>query len=224
MQKSKQTCLKRYGVQYSFQSTNNKQKSVLTKLKKYGPDWKKKQTECLKNYWKNNKLIRHNGDDPVIRAKMVQSWKRTVANKPIQEIIKWRKSIICTKSKIASECLMNISNLLNIDIKREYPILTFHVDGYIENKCIIQFFGNYWHANPIIYNQNDEISFHGIIKTAKQVWEKDNIRLQKIIDFCNLPIIIIWEQSYINNKQIFLQQLKDNFLKGIFKNGQIYYF
>jgi hypothetical protein len=29
----------------------------------------------MKNYMKNGKVIRHNGDDPEIRAKMVKKWK-----------------------------------------------------------------------------------------------------------------------------------------------------
>lgn len=176
------------------------------------------------DYWKNNKRIHHNGDDPITRAKMVESWKRTIAKKSPEEISKWRKAILRTKSKIAQECLNNISKTLNIIIQREYPIYTYHVDGYIEDKCIFEFFGNYWHANPEFYNIDDKIQYHGKIKLAKDVWEHDRIRLEKILNEKKLPIIIIWEQHYNNNKDILLEQIKDYFVKEKLENGKIYYF
>ena len=223
-QKCKQTCLKHFGVEYSFQSELVKNKARKTKELKYGKDWKKVQASFMINYWKNNKRIHHNGDDPVTRAKMVESWKRTVAKKSPEEISKWRKAILSTKSKIAQTCLNELSEKLNEIIQREYIIYTYHVDGYIENKCIFEFFGNYWHANPNYYNYDDKISYHGRLKTAKEVWEFDKNRFEKILSEKNLPIIIIWEQSYLNNKELLFEQIIDYFKKEKFENGKIYYF
>ena len=179
----------------------------------------------MQNYWKNNKRIRHNGDDPVVRAKMVQNWKKTVAKKSPEEISKWSKAILTgTTSKIATECLNLIEEHLQLTIKRQQSIFTYHVDGIIENKCIFEFFGNYWHANPLIYNADDKLSYHGKIMLAKEVWQKDKIRIEKIIQTKKLPIIIIWEQNYINNKELFIENIKDFFQKGKIENGKIYYF
>lgn len=222
--KRKQTCLERYGVEYNFQSEETKNKSRQTKELKYGKDWKKIQASRMIDYWKNNVRIHHNGDDPIVRAKMVESWKRTVAQKSPEEILKWRKAILTTKSKIATDCLNNLSNILKVDIERERPIGTYHVDGLIENVCIFEFFGNYWHANPAIYNEDDRLSYHKEIKTAKEVWEYDRKRFEKIRQVNSLPIIIIWEQSYLNNKEILFEQINDYFNKEKFENGKIYYF
>lgn len=225
MPKRKQTCLNRFGVEFNFQSDDTKNKARKTKELKYGKDWKKIQASHMINYWKNNVRIHHNGDDPIVRAKMVETWKKTVAKKSPEEISKWRKAIITkTKSKIGTECLDNLSTALSLPILREQLISTYHVDGLIENKCIFEFFGNYWHANPLIYDSDDKISFHGKIKTANEVWLNDKSRLEKIQAVVNLPIIIIWEQNYINNKQILIEQIIDYFLKGKFENGKIYYF
>jgi len=101
-EKSKKTCMERFGVEYSFQSENNKLKSIETKLKKWGEDWKKIQASTMIDYWKNNKQIHHNGDDPVVRAKMVESWKKTVAKKSVEELKTWRSKIIgMSQSKIS---------------------------------------------------------------------------------------------------------------------------
>ena len=60
--KNKQTCLEKYGVEYSFQSENNKMKSKQTCLEKYGVEYvsqnveirnKQKQT-CLEKYGVEN--------------------------------------------------------------------------------------------------------------------------------------------------------------------------
>lgn len=55
--KSKQTCIEKYGVAYSFQSDNNKEKSKQTKLERYGDEnysnrEKSKQT-CIERYGEN---------------------------------------------------------------------------------------------------------------------------------------------------------------------------
>lgn len=62
-EKSKRTCIERYGTEYSFQSENNRQKTIETKLKKYGSDWKKIQAGWMSNGWlrdENGKLLNHN--------------------------------------------------------------------------------------------------------------------------------------------------------------------
>ena len=54
-EKSKQTCLERYGVEYSFQSENNKEKSKKTMLEEYGVEF-----FCLHEKCRNNiKNSRH---------------------------------------------------------------------------------------------------------------------------------------------------------------------
>jgi hypothetical protein len=137
-EKSKQTCLARYGVEYSFQSDNNKLKSVETKLKKYGSDWKKIQAAPMLNYYKRDadgKLLYHNSNDPVMRKQMVEKWKKTVAAKPEAEVREWRKKIICkTKSKICSNFLNELSKILNLKIEEEKKVGTKNIDGYIQDK------------------------------------------------------------------------------------------
>ena len=53
-EKTKQTCLKRYGVKYTFQNEEIKEKAKKTKLKKYGHEyfsnWEKGRETCYKKY------------------------------------------------------------------------------------------------------------------------------------------------------------------------------
>lgn len=150
--------------------------------------------------------------------------KKTVANKPIEEIQKWRAKIIGkTTSKICIEFLNNLSNILNEDIQYEKTIGTKYIDGYIENKLLIEFYGNYWHCNPLFYNKDDVVLQHKKQIKVENLWKSDGLRNEYILSIINLPLIIVWEESYINNKDIVLTQIKNDFEKGIYENGKIYF-
>jgi len=68
------------------------------------------------------------------------------------------------KSKNADRWLAS----LNIDLEREFPILTcngFHyvADGFdVETNTIYEYFGNFWHGNPEIYDRNSINPKNGI--------------------------------------------------------------
>ncbi len=222
-EKIKQTCLKRYGVEHVFQSKDFIEHTRNTYKEKYGDNWKKVKASSMIDYWKNRVRIHHNGDNPLTRAKMVASWKITVSKKSPEDISKWRKAILSTKSKIATECLDNLSISLGLDIKREYLIGTRHVDGFIENKCIIEFYGNFWHANPEIYDTLDVIKHHGKSFSVEEIWKKDKQRINEILQIKQLPIIIIWEQSYTNNKELTIKNIKD-IINNLQKTTNIYYY
>ena len=211
------------GVEHVFQSKAFIENTRNVLKEKYGENWKKEKAKPMMNYWKNNVYIHHNGDDPNTRAKMVESWKKTISKKPIEEILKWRKAILSTKSKIATEFLNELSNNLNTEIKREYLVGSRHVDGLIDQKCIIEFYGNFWHANPTIYKETDIICHHGKSMTAKEIWEHDKQRLEEIQQHLNLPIIIVWEKDYTFNKQLVIDSIT-NYIKNHLKNNQIYFF
>ena len=80
-------------------------------------------------------------------------------------------------------------------------------DFYIkEFNIIVEFYGDYWHRNPKIYN--DDIS--------ENIRIKDNKRIQKLKDNGN-EIIIIWETDYLNDKNKTLMKVFDKIQKIINK-------
>ena len=69
-------------------------------------------------------------------------------------------------------------------------------DIIINNK-IIEFYGDYWHCNPIKY---DKSYYHKQIgKYAEDIWKYDNERIN-ILQNNGYVVLIIWENSYIKNK------------------------
>jgi len=64
-------------------------------------------------------------------------------------------------------------------------------DVLIDDWIVVEFFGNYWHANPEMYNAEDEVH-HGL--KAKEIWERDDIRLAELRR--RLRVFVVWEKEY----------------------------
>lgn len=94
------------------------------------------------------------------------------------------------------------------------------VDFIFDNK-IIEFFGDYWHGNPLFYNSGSMIRK----KKIEDVWKHDK---EKIEDLCNAgyDILKIWESDYSKFPKETLNLCKD-FIDGNFnitncQIGEIY--
>lgn len=70
------------------------------------------------------------------------------------------------------------------------------VDLYDEttNK-VIEFYGDFWHANPLIYKENDVVR-NGL--TAKEIWNHDKKRINLLKEKFNLDVRVVWEYDSKN--------------------------
>jgi hypothetical protein len=57
--------------------------------------------------------------------------------------------------------------------------------------------GDYWHANPNFYSENDVNETLGM--TAKEIWERDEQK-KKACELCGINLYIIWEDEWKHNK------------------------
>ena len=80
----------------------------------------------------------------------------------------------------------------------------------IASKKIIEFNGDYWHANPSIYNAEDIITRMNI--SAKQLWEKDKEKIDVAITQ-GFSVLVIWEKDYRNDKEVAIHKCLE-FLKN----------
>lgn len=86
-------------------------------------------------------------------------------------------------------------------------ILKTYVVYDIKHKdCIIEFNGDYWHANPKIYA--DTAIIRG--KSAKEIRERDRLKLKTVEDQ-GFKTLVIWESDFLNDKQ----QIIDKVIKWI---------
>lgn len=79
----------------------------------------------------------------------------------------------------------------------------FYPDIRIDKNIIVEFYGNYWHANPKMFNQDDIVHHHLI---SKQIWQRDQERID-ILKNNGFKIFIIWQDEYQNNKRQVIKKL-----------------
>ena len=88
-------------------------------------------------------------------------------------------------------------------------------DILIDDKYIIEFYGDYTHGNPEIYNDDFIIKIAGSqsLFTAKEKQEDDKLR-QKELENGGYKVLVIWENDFLNHKEKVKQQISE-FLKDI---------
>ena len=95
-------------------------------------------------------------------------------------------------------------------IKNEGLFVDLTIEG--TNK-IIEFNGDFFHANPIKYKKDDIIKIAECEQyKAKEIWEKDRKRIEKLNNM-NYVTLIIWENDVKNNTDLELKKCID-FIKN----------
>jgi hypothetical protein len=115
----------------------------------------------------------------------------------------------CNSSKIENDFFNEIEKIYpNIRKKvtlRDSNNRVIYPDILVDDHLIIEFFGDFWHANPKFYSP-DDIIIKNI--TAKEIWEHDKERIDRLShviqedsDFATeYRVEIVWEDDYKNDK------------------------
>lgn len=82
---------------------------------------------------------------------------------------------------------------VNIVNKNRYAYFDFFLK---DTGKVIEYNGNYYHANPRMYDKDFLISIYGVKKTAAEIWERDAVR---VADIKSVPyvkdVLTIWEDE-----------------------------
>lgn len=71
------------------------------------------------------------------------------------------------------------------------------------NKKVIEFNGDYWHMNPLIY---ESTSFNKSVQlTAQEIWNNDCQKI-KYINSMNYDVLVIWHSEYKKNKEFVINK------------------
>lgn len=132
-------------------------------------------------------------------------------------ILKLRKATTGTRISKVSQKIKTILDKNNIKYEEEYPIHILNnkkpkiVDYYlIDYNICLEFFGDYWHCNPKIYNTD---YYHKLKKKhAYEIWNDDNIRNRQIINSTNGTMIILWENNVPEDNLLvnFIKEIKNS--------------
>ena len=158
--------------------------------------FKQEQSERVKIWYKNNPNQRN-----IRSKKMKESWADGKIEPNINSI---------NESKLEKEFREELKNRLSNRKVRKITIRIgkhwFYPDVKIDKNILIEFYGNYWHANPKMFKSNDII--HHRLK-AKQIWDTDKKRI-KILENNGFIVFIVWQDEYQNNKEKIILNLIKN--------------
>lgn len=89
----------------------------------------------------------------------------------------------CKFAEHGKEMVVNVNNK------------TYYIDFTYNNKAI-EFFGDYWHANPDVYNA--DVVMPTMHKTSETIWQQDK---QRIADLTSIgyKVLVIWEYEFRTN-------------------------
>jgi len=184
-------------------------------VEKYGADvWKqlcKRKRHTYESY-----LERYNGNIELAVEKYNEYLKST--------------SPKIGRSKIADDFCANLVNrLISTNYKQYYCGIhnqewflnvkgfgVIFLDFFLRDTGkVIEFYGDYWHANPIKYKVGNTVNLRdGNIKKVEDVWLSDKIRIDHIL---NVPYIedvkIVWESDYRTDPTKILNESFDFLIK-----------
>lgn len=195
-------------------------------LNKYYNDRAMTKELCIKRHGKKEGLkIWNNYCEQQRYTNSLEYYQNKYGNE--EGKLKWqknRKIFIQAGFDSSSNCVSNISQELfnNIykklnnndeiyfgSLNKEYEVICsnkksfnfYKLDFYDKTKnIIIEFNGDYWHANPKIFESNSKIKIDGENVLVNDIWNSDNIRKQNICKKLNNPIfIIVWENDFKKN-------------------------
>ncbi len=79
----------------------------------------------------------------------------------------------------------------------------FYPDVIIDDKVIVEFFGDYYHANPEMYDGSDVVH-HRL--TAEDIWQNDRKRVETFNEH-GYDVVIVWESDYKRDKETVYQTI-----------------
>ena len=139
-------------------------------------------------------------------------WKSSLQ----QSFIKQRGIKYIIQSNFAIEIILNICHKLKIEVpESELPLhtednkITFLYDFNYNDK-IIEFNGDFWHANPNKYSA--EWINPSSKQSAKEIWERETLK-RKTAENQGYKILYIWESEYKEDPKSTIQKCID-FLKS----------
>ncbi len=172
----------------------------------------KDRSLAVKKQWETIKASPELYDKAKTRLKKLanSNWDNHSDETKNRIIASWKKSTPRSKISEKFKQLMISSGIE--DFESEQLLFGFFPDELNKKlKIIVEFYGDYAHANPRIYKDPDE--YITLCKrTVAQQWARDRKRLGVFYKH-GYTVIIVWESDYRKNPDIQIQRIKDEISK-----------
>jgi G:T-mismatch repair DNA endonuclease (very short patch repair protein) len=204
--KKKETCQKKYGVDWYSQTNKAKERKKETFQKKYGVDniWKSEffKRNLDKYYFEKHGLDRRN------------FYKEKWINLPEEDknnIIKnWYSK--CSYTSGLEKRVKSILDDAGISYLSNFIINHKSYDIIID-KSVIEIQGDFWHANPEKYKKDDLLNYPGGKKIkAEDLWIKDKLKKDEMENM-GYKILYLWETNINKMKDSDILLTIEDFIK-----------
>lgn len=221
-EKYEETCLERYGVKNASSSPIIKEKRKDTFQEKYGvdnvrksawfKDWYKKfmfdtygkgslpNKYGGMNKWWDKQTDEYKKAHAVPMQKGYKKWysgltdedKIAYNQKKANNLIQFSSSKLEEHVKLAlTECGISFKHQFWINQK----IYDFRI---LESTFILEINGDYWHANPLIYDNKDILVYPDRTITAEERWLEDFSKVENAKKY-GYTVISLWETDILSN-------------------------
>ena len=109
-----------------------------------------------------------------------------------------RKKEVKQKSSLNAieQKMMSVLHSMNLSYESQATINNYNVDFLIDEKYIIECYGDYWHCNPSRYAA--DYYNRGKKKTAAEIWKRDEKRKREL-ESMGYKVLYFWEHEINNN-------------------------
>ena len=196
---SQQTCLEKYGVAFSFQSENNKQKSKNTLLTKFGVE-NPMHIVDIQEKLKQTNLQKYGVENPMSLKEFKQkSFKARKQNGTCNTSAAEERAFLYLTSKY--------KNVLRQYIDSRYP---FHCDFYVKDLDTFIELNLHWsHGSKTFEGNEEDLSKLAVwyekaeksdyYKSAIEVWTKKDVQKINTAKENNLKYIAVYKEQELYN-------------------------
>lgn len=112
------------------------------------------------------------------------------------------------KKQVTNKIEQAVSSMLtrlNLPFKEQVTVDKYTVDFLVDDKYIVECFGDFWHCNPQQYTS----SYYnkGKKKTAEEIWQRDKERKEKF-EQLGYKFLCVWESDIRKDPKIVKSKIK----------------
>jgi hypothetical protein len=186
---------------------------------------------CLRQAYTNTKeyFIKKYGIDQGTKKYLEINQKKAISSNPMalslhlgitvdeaaQIIISRRKNFFVSEleKEFTTLLLSAVGELDHYSLKNPYGKWSTLLNTYVvydikHQNCIIEFNGDYWHANPKIYAATAIIRG----KTALDIRNRDMLKLKTATEL-GFSVLTVWESEFLANKEETINKVKEWILR-----------
>jgi len=170
---------------------------------------------AMKKYSQTEEGRKRLSEKPVTARMKLSNFQRWVENFGIEEAVKkqldWQsKNVLPSKSR-DTKCELIVANLLStvgIAFVKQLHVPRYYCDFYLpRHNLIIEVNGDYWHANPSKFSENDVIGGKKLL--AREIWANDSKKVESLKSM-GYNVLVLWES---NLKNMTAQKLSEDIVR-----------